>query len=87
MLLSAVDILPSELPVESSNHFSELLMDLVEPLATSDGTLPFDERAPARSLLGRALQRPTLEMSTFVSWKLWAFFSQRKMSPIFRGCF
>ena len=45
VLVMGVDILPSELPRESSNHFGDLLLGFVEPLATSDGTLPFSEQA------------------------------------------
>ena len=39
----AVDILPSELPVESSNCFADVLVNYVRPLAEADFSLPFEQ--------------------------------------------
>ena len=45
VLMCGVDILPSELPSESSMHFGDAMIDFVMPLATSDGTLSFEDQA------------------------------------------
>ncbi len=42
MLIMAVDILPSELPRESSEAFSDALFPYVKAIAATDFTLPFD---------------------------------------------
>ena len=39
----AVDILPSELPKDASEFFSEVLWRYVIPIAEADYDLPFDE--------------------------------------------
>ena len=44
VMMCGVDILPSELPRESSKHFGDLLYDMVEDLATSNGSLSFDQQ-------------------------------------------
>ena len=44
VIMCGVDILPSELPRESSKHFGDLLYDMVEDLAKSDGSVPFDQQ-------------------------------------------
>ena len=44
VIMCGVDILPSELPRESSKHFGDLLYDMVEDLANSDGSVPFDQQ-------------------------------------------
>ena len=44
ILMCGVDILPSELPNESSMHFGDAMFDFVMPLVTSDGTLPYEEQ-------------------------------------------
>jgi alpha-aminoadipic semialdehyde synthase len=44
VLMCGVDILPSELPRESSMHFGDAMIDYVVPLATSDGSLPFSDQ-------------------------------------------
>jgi len=44
VLMCGVDILPSELPNESSMHFGDAMIDFVMPLATSDGTLSFEDQ-------------------------------------------
>ncbi|MDR0667853.1 MAG: hypothetical protein LBF90_04470 [Prevotellaceae bacterium] len=41
----AVDILPSELPRDASNSFSELLDEFVAPIARADYTRPYEELA------------------------------------------
>jgi alpha-aminoadipic semialdehyde synthase len=41
----AVDILPSELPRDASNSFSELLEEFVAPIATADYSLPYEQLA------------------------------------------
>lgn len=43
MLVMAVDILPSELPKDSSEYFSRVLCDYIEPIAKADYTLPYEE--------------------------------------------
>jgi len=43
MLVMAVDILPSELPKDSSEYFSRVLCDFIEPIAKADYTLPYEE--------------------------------------------
>ena len=37
--------MPSELPSESSMHFGDAMIDFVMPLATSDGSLSFEDQA------------------------------------------
>ena len=44
ILMCGVDILPSELPRESSMHFGDAMIDYIVPLASSDGTLPFSDQ-------------------------------------------
>ena len=44
VIMCGVDILPSELPRESSKHFGDLLYDMVEDLANSNGAVPFDQQ-------------------------------------------
>ena len=44
VIMCGVDILPSELPRESSKHFGDLLFDMVEDLATSNGAKSFEEQ-------------------------------------------
>lgn len=44
IIMCGVDILPSELPRESSKHFGDLLYHMVPTLATSDGSVPFSEQ-------------------------------------------
>jgi len=44
VIMCGVDILPSELPREASKHFGDLLYDMVEDLAHSDGSKPFEEQ-------------------------------------------
>jgi saccharopine dehydrogenase (NAD+, L-lysine-forming) len=39
----AVDILPSEMPAESSNGFADVLVNYMRPLAEADFSLPFDQ--------------------------------------------
>jgi alpha-aminoadipic semialdehyde synthase len=39
----AVDILPSELPRDSSLGFSDVLVNFVKPIAIADYDLPFEE--------------------------------------------
>jgi alpha-aminoadipic semialdehyde synthase len=39
----AVDILPSELPTESSNGFADVLINYIRPLAEADFSLPFEQ--------------------------------------------
>lgn len=39
----AVDILPSELPKESSNSFADVLVNYIRPIAEADFSLPFDQ--------------------------------------------
>ena len=41
----AVDALPAELPLDSSQHFSELLYPFLERLATSDSTVGLEQQA------------------------------------------
>lgn len=41
-VIMAVDILPTEIPRESSVYFSSVLRKMVEPLALADYTVPFD---------------------------------------------
>lgn len=43
ILMLGVDILPSELPRDSSEHFSQALMDLLPPLLTSEGSSSPDD--------------------------------------------
>jgi alpha-aminoadipic semialdehyde synthase len=43
ILVMAVDILPSELPLDSSIGFSRMLRDMVPAIANADFSLPFDE--------------------------------------------
>ena len=45
ILMCGVDILPSELPRESSMHFGDAMMEYVGPLSSSDGSLSFEEQA------------------------------------------
>ncbi len=45
VVVLAVDILPSQLPREASEHFSHVLMDYVPAIAEADYTLPFEELA------------------------------------------
>ena len=45
VIMCGVDILPSELPRESSKHFGDLLYHMVPSLATSDGSVPFAEQS------------------------------------------
>ena len=42
--MMGVDILPSELPREASQHFGAQLLPFVEALASSDGSLPFQDQ-------------------------------------------
>ena len=49
VMMLGVDILPSELPREASNHFGELLTPFVPALATSNGELPFDQQQVSRN--------------------------------------
>jgi len=44
-VILAVDILPSELPRDASEYFSEVLMDYVPAIARADYSVPFDELA------------------------------------------
>ncbi len=44
-VIMAVDILPSELPRDSSEYFSGVLMDYVPAIAQADYTVPFEELA------------------------------------------
>jgi alpha-aminoadipic semialdehyde synthase len=44
VIMCGVDILPSELPRESSKHFGDLLYRMVPSLAASDGSVPFAEQ-------------------------------------------
>jgi alpha-aminoadipic semialdehyde synthase len=39
----AVDILPSEMPGESSNGFADVLVNYMRPMADADFSLPFDQ--------------------------------------------
>ena len=39
----AVDILPSELPRESSNSFADVLVNFIRPIADADFSLPFNQ--------------------------------------------
>lgn len=43
MQIMAVDILPSELPRDSSNGFGDVLVNFVKPIAIADYSLPFEE--------------------------------------------
>ncbi len=43
LLVMAVDALPSELPWDSSEEFSEMLIEYVPPIARADFKVPFDE--------------------------------------------
>ena len=43
ILTMAVDILPSELPRDSSNGFGDVLMSFVKPIAIADYNLPYEE--------------------------------------------
>ncbi len=43
MLVMAVDILPSELPRDSSNGFGDALLHFVKPIAIADYQLPFED--------------------------------------------
>ncbi|EDQ90158.1 uncharacterized protein MONBRDRAFT_16322, partial [Monosiga brevicollis MX1] len=43
LLLGSVDNLPAELPMESSQHFGDMLLPFVESLAMSDATKPFEQ--------------------------------------------
>jgi len=45
IMMCGVDILPSELPLESSMHFGDALVDFIAPLADSDATKPFVDQA------------------------------------------
>jgi len=45
VLMCGVDILPSELPRESSEHFGDAMIDYVLPLASSDGTQAYKDQA------------------------------------------
>jgi alpha-aminoadipic semialdehyde synthase len=40
-----VDILPAEIPREASDHFSEVLKDLLPALASADFSVPFENLA------------------------------------------
>eukprot|EP00746_Dinoflagellata_sp_MGD_P067131 gnl/MRDRNA2_/MRDRNA2_27723_c0_seq2.p1 gnl/MRDRNA2_/MRDRNA2_27723_c0~~gnl/MRDRNA2_/MRDRNA2_27723_c0_seq2.p1 ORF type:complete len:961 (+),score=180.24 gnl/MRDRNA2_/MRDRNA2_27723_c0_seq2:96-2978(+) len=44
ILMMALDTLPSELPKESSEAFGDALLPFIEPLAISNGELPFDRQ-------------------------------------------
>jgi saccharopine dehydrogenase (NAD+, L-lysine forming) len=41
--IMAVDILPSELPRDSSNGFGDVLVNFVKPIAVTDFSVPFEE--------------------------------------------
>lgn len=43
IVVLAVDILPSELPLESSNFFSRVLMKFIPEIAVADFNLPFED--------------------------------------------
>jgi hypothetical protein len=43
ILVLAVDILPSELPKDASEHFGRVLLPLLPPILQSKGSLPFTE--------------------------------------------
>jgi alpha-aminoadipic semialdehyde synthase len=43
ILIMAVDILPSELPRDSSNGFGDVLVNFVKPIANADFELPFND--------------------------------------------
>ena len=43
MLVMAVDILPSELPRDSSEAFGDMLVNFIKPIAYADYELPFEE--------------------------------------------
>jgi alpha-aminoadipic semialdehyde synthase len=43
LAVMAVDILPSELPYESSNGFADVLVNYIQPLAAADFSLPFEQ--------------------------------------------
>jgi alpha-aminoadipic semialdehyde synthase len=43
ILTMAVDILPSELPRDSSNGFGDVLMSFVKPISIADYNLPYEE--------------------------------------------
>jgi saccharopine dehydrogenase (NAD+, L-lysine forming) len=43
ILIMAVDILPSEIPRDSSNGFADVLMNFVKPIANADFELPFND--------------------------------------------
>ncbi len=44
-VVMAVDILPAEIPREASDHFSEVLKDLLPALASADFSVPFEDLA------------------------------------------
>jgi alpha-aminoadipic semialdehyde synthase len=54
-VVMAVDILPTEIPREASDHFSGVLKDLLPALATADFSVPFEDLA-----LPDALRRATI---------------------------
>jgi alpha-aminoadipic semialdehyde synthase len=54
-VVMAVDILPTEIPREASDHFSGVLKDFLPELATADFSLPFEDLA-----LPDALKRATI---------------------------
>ncbi len=45
VVVMAVDILPSELPRDASEYFSQVLQPYVPALASADYTVPFDDLA------------------------------------------
>jgi alpha-aminoadipic semialdehyde synthase len=50
-----VDILPTEIPREASDHFSGVLKDLLPALASADFSVPFEDL-----VLPDALKRATI---------------------------
>jgi alpha-aminoadipic semialdehyde synthase len=50
LLVMAVDILPSELPRDSSNGFADVLVNFVKPIANADYELKFEELDLPRSV-------------------------------------
>ena len=54
-VVMAVDILPTEIPREASDHFSGVLKDLLPALASADFSVPFEDLA-----LPDALKRATI---------------------------
>jgi alpha-aminoadipic semialdehyde synthase len=54
-VVMAVDILPTEIPREASDHFSGVLKDFLPALASADFCVPFEDLA-----LPDALRRATI---------------------------